>query len=73
MVGTGAVKDNSSFLTGWSKETLYACKQIPPSGLLLTYVVVNYVNFGIYLPVSATMAILALPLMTILFVRQKGN
>lgn len=38
--------------------------------LLLTYVVVRYVNFGIYLPVSATMAIIALPLMAILFVRK---
>lgn len=34
--------------------------------LLVTYVVVKYVNLGIYLPVSATMAILALPLMLIL-------
>lgn len=33
--------------------------------LLLTYLVVKYVSFGIYLPVSATMAILALPLMII--------
>lgn len=38
--------------------------------LAVTYVVVNHVNFGIYLPVSATMAIIALPLMTILFVRK---
>lgn len=38
--------------------------------LLVTYVVVNHVNFGIYLPVSATMAIIALPLMAILFVRK---
>ena len=35
--------------------------------LLITYVVVKYVNFGIYLPVSATMAIIALPLMAVLF------
>lgn len=39
--------------------------------LLVTYLVVQYVNFGIYLPVSATMAILALPLMGLIFV--KGN
>ena len=37
--------------------------------LLVTYLVVQYVNFGIYLPVSATMAILALPLMAMIFVR----
>ena len=37
--------------------------------LLITFFVVKYVNFGIYLPVSATMAILALPLMAILFIR----
>ena len=38
--------------------------------LLLTWLVVKYVNFGIYLPISATMAIMALPLMAILFVRK---
>ena len=38
--------------------------------LLVTYLVVKYVSFGIYLPISATMAIIALPLMTILFVRK---
>ena len=38
--------------------------------LLITYSVVKYVNFGIYLPISATMAIIALPLMAILFVRK---
>lgn len=38
--------------------------------LLVTYLVVRYVNFGIYLPISATMAIIALPLMAILFVRK---
>ena len=38
--------------------------------LLVTYLVANYVNLGIYLPISATMAILALPLMAILFVRK---
>lgn len=38
--------------------------------LLVTYVVVEYCNFGIYLPVSATMAIIALPLMAIIFKKQ---
>ena len=38
--------------------------------LLATYLVVKYVNFGIYLPISATMAIIALPLMVILFVKK---
>ena len=38
--------------------------------LLITYLVVQYVNFGIYLPISATMAIIALPLMVILFVKK---
>ncbi len=38
--------------------------------LLVTYFVVNYVNFGIYLPVSATMSIIALPLMFIIFRKQ---
>ena len=37
--------------------------------LLVTYLVVQYVNFGIYLPISATMAILALPLMAMIFVK----
>jgi ABC-type Fe3+-siderophore transport system permease subunit len=37
--------------------------------LLITYFVVEYVNFGIYLPVSATMAIIALPLTVFLFTR----
>ena len=39
--------------------------------LLVTYLVVKYVNFGIYLPVSATMAILALPLMAVIFVKDR--
>lgn len=39
--------------------------------LLVTYMVVRYANFGIYLPVSATMAIIALPLMALIFIRQK--
>ena len=38
--------------------------------LLATYLIVKYVNFGIYLPISATMAIIALPLMAVLFVRR---
>lgn len=38
--------------------------------LLVTHLVVNYANFGIYLPISATMAILSLPLMIILFVKK---
>ncbi len=38
--------------------------------LLVTYLVVEYVSFGIYLPISATMAIIALPLMALLFVRK---
>ncbi len=38
--------------------------------LLITYIVVKYVNFGIYLPISATMAIIALPLMILLFIRK---
>ena len=39
--------------------------------LLITFLVVQYVNFGIYLPISATMAIIALPLMALIFI--KGN
>lgn len=39
--------------------------------LLVTYLVVEHVNFGIYLPISATMAIIALPLTAFLFIRQK--
>lgn len=38
--------------------------------LLATYLVVKHVNFGIYLPVSATMAIIALPLMAVLFMKK---
>ena len=38
--------------------------------LLVTYLVVRYVSFGIYLPISATMAIIALPLMAILFMKK---
>ena len=39
--------------------------------LLITYLVVKYVNFGIYLPVSATMSLLALPLMALIFFNRK--
>ena len=39
--------------------------------LIITFLVVRYVNFGIYLPISATMAIIALPLMAIVFMRSK--
>lgn len=49
----------------------YLISSIMGVGLLLvTYLVVNHVNFGIYLPVSATMAIIALPLMAMLFVKR---
>ena len=41
--------------------------------LLITYLVVKYVNFGIYLPISATMAIIALPLMDNVGISQKGS
>ena len=41
--------------------------------LLVTWLIVRYVNFGIYLPISATMAILALPLMAIPFFRKGGK
>ena len=39
--------------------------------LTITYLVVQYVNFGIYLPISATMAIIALPLMALIFIKGK--
>lgn len=38
--------------------------------LLITWLIVRYVNFGIYLPISATMAIIALPLMAFIFIRK---
>lgn len=41
--------------------------------LLLTYVVVTYCNLGIYLPVSATMALIALPLSVFLFLREEKD
>ena len=40
--------------------------------LLITWAVVNYASFGVYLPVSATMAILALPLMALVFTGKKA-
>lgn len=40
--------------------------------LTVTYVVVTWCNFGIYLPVSATMSIIALPLLIFLFTKNKG-
>ncbi len=50
----------------------YLLSSVMGTGLLLaTYLVVKYVNFGIYLPISATMAIIALPLMAFLFVKGK--
>ena len=39
--------------------------------LLVTFLVTEYVSLGIYLPISATMASIALPLTTLLFLR--GN
>lgn len=49
----------------------YLISSVMGVGLLLTtYLVVRYVNFGIYLPISATMAIIALPLMAVLFIKK---
>lgn len=49
----------------------YLISSVMGVGLLaITYIVVKYVNFGIYLPISATMAIIALPLMAILFIKK---
>lgn len=46
----------------------YLASALMGVGLLgLTYVIVTFCNFGIYLPVSATMALIALPLTTFLF------
>ena len=41
--------------------------------LLVTFLVSKYVNFGIYLPISATMAIIALPLSALLFIKGGGQ
>ena len=50
----------------------YLISSLMGTGLLLiTYLVVQYVSFGIYLPVSATMAIIALPLMALIFIKGK--
>ena len=49
----------------------YAISSIMGVGLLLvTWAIVTYANFGIYLPVSATMSLLALPLMVVIFARK---
>lgn len=40
--------------------------------LLVTYFVVTYCNFGVYLPVSATMSLIALPLLLILVKNQNA-
>jgi len=40
--------------------------------LLVTFLISEYAPFGIYLPISATMAIIALPLMFVLFKKQKS-
>lgn len=39
--------------------------------LLVTWLISKYASFGIYLPISATMAILSLPLMVIIFVKDR--
>lgn len=50
----------------------YALSAAMGTGLLLvTYLVVEYCKFGIYLPVSATMALIALPLTAFLFLKEK--
>ena len=41
--------------------------------LALTYFVVEYCNLGIYLPVSATMAIIALPMMAVIFKKDRAS
>ena len=52
----------------------YAWSALLGTGLLfITYMVVEYCNFGIYLPVSATMALIALPLTFVLFSKEKPN
>lgn len=38
--------------------------------LLVTYLLAEYSNLGVYLPISATMSIIALPLMILLFVKK---
>ena len=52
----------------------YAWSALLGTALLsITYVVVEYCNFGIYLPVSATMALIALPLTAVLFSKDKSG
>ena len=52
----------------------YALSAAIGTGLLLvTFVVVTWCNFGIYLPVSATMALIALPLTVILFRKEEKS
>lgn len=49
----------------------YIISSLLATGLLaITYFVVRYANFGIYLPVSATMSLIALPLMVVIFKKQ---
>lgn len=49
----------------------YIISSLLATGLLaITYFVVRYANFGIYLPVSATMSLIALPLMIVIFKKQ---
>ena len=50
----------------------YAWSALLGTALLsITYVVVEYCNFGVYLPVSATMALIALPLTAVLFLKEE--
>lgn len=50
----------------------YALSALIGTALLLaTYLVITYCNFGIYLPVSATMALIALPLTIFLFMHEE--
>lgn len=50
----------------------YLISSLMGTGLLLvTYLVTEYAGFGIYLPISATMAIIALPLTALLFIRER--
>jgi hypothetical protein len=69
-VGDAAVAEDDEIAGGLAAES-HECEGV---GLLLvTFLVVQYVNFGIYLPISATMAILALPLMALIFVKGSGK
>ena len=53
------------------RKHYFLCSGMGTGLLLITFLVTRYVNLGIYLPVSATMAILALPLMVLIF-RKNG-